>query len=61
MRGGFCMFNQINGMIGFARNWEAQMEMIGEYVRKVAQQLEYVRVRVCLSVLDGLGDRFATH
>jgi len=27
---GVCMFHQVNGMIGFARNWKAQREIIGE-------------------------------
>ena len=53
------MFHQINKMIGFARNVEAQREIIGEYVREVVQQLEDVRVRGCLRVCDRLGDRFA--
>ena len=59
MRGWFCMFHQINKMIGFARNVEAQREIIGEYVREVVQQLEDVRVGGCLRVCDRLGDRFA--
>jgi len=45
------MFNQINGMIGFTRNLEAQREIIGEYVRNVVQQLEDVQVGVCISVV----------
>ena len=52
MRVGFCMFHQINGMIGFARNWEDQSECIGEYVREVVQQIENVVVEVCLRVID---------
>ena len=52
------MFHQVNGMIGFASNSDAQREMILEYVRKVLQQHEDVRVGGCISVLDGLGDRF---
>ena len=53
------MFHQVNGTIGFVMNWEAQREMIGEYLRKVVQQLEDVRVGWCLRVLDGLGNRIA--
>ena len=33
--------------------------MIGEYLRKVVQQLDDVRVGWCLRVLDGLGDCFS--
>ena len=59
MRGGFVMFHQINGMIGFATNWEAQWEIISEYVREFVQQLEDVRVVGCRRVLDRFGNRLA--
>ena len=39
------MFHQINGMIGFARNGEAQWEIIREYVREFVQQFPYVHRR----------------
>jgi len=59
MRGGFSIFHQINGMIGFARNWVAKMEIIGEYVRYFVQQFQNLRVEGTLRVLDRLGNRLA--
>ena len=59
MRGVFCMFHQINGMIGFARKGEAQREIIVEYVLKFVQQLENFGVGGYFRVLDRLGNRLA--
>ena len=53
------MFHQINEMIGFARNWEVQRDIIMEYARKFVKQLNDVGFGGCLRVPDRLGNRLA--
>ena len=53
------MFHQMNGMIGFSSNREAQRDIIVEYVRKFVQQVENVSVGGCLRVVYRLGNRLA--